>query len=66
MMMGSMGMGNMLTGFLFLAVLLVVPFWRILPNYGISKWVSLLAILPVGALILLWIVAFRDAFDDRA
>ncbi|WP_375262945.1 hypothetical protein [Palleronia sp.] len=66
MMMGSMAMGNMLTGFLFLAILLVVPFWRILPSYGISKWVSLLAILPVGALILLWVLAFRESFSDRS
>ena len=66
MMMGSMAMGKMLTGFLFLAVLLVVPFWRLLPNYGIPKWVSLLAILPVGALILLWVLAFREPFSDRS
>jgi len=46
--------------FLIMAALLVVPFWRILPRYGISNWVSLVAIIPLGALILLWIVAFKD------
>ena len=65
-MMGSMMGANMITGFLFLAVLLVVPFWRLLPSYGISKYLSILAILPVGALILLWVIAFRDDFRDRS
>ncbi|PZX17641.1 hypothetical protein LX81_01366 [Palleronia aestuarii] len=62
-MMGSLGTGNLVTGFLFLAVLLVVPFWRILPRYAIPAPFALLAILPVGALILLWVVAFRDSFE---
>ncbi len=59
-MMGAMGTGNMITGFLFVAVLLVVPFWRILPRFGLPSWLALVAILPVGALILLWVIAFRD------
>ena len=65
-MMGSMGGGGMITGFLFMAVLLAVPFWRILPRFGIAKWWALVAILPVGALILLWIVAFRDAVERES
>jgi len=43
-----------------MAVLLVVPFWRLLPKFGISSWVALVAIIPLGALVLLWIIAFRD------
>ena len=58
-----MSMQGMVTGFLFVAVLLVVPFWRILPRHGIASGFALLAILPVGALILLWIVAFKDAVE---
>ena len=58
--------GDLITGFLFLAVLLVVPFWKLLPSHGISKYYAFIAILPVGALVLLWILAFRDAFEDRA
>lgn len=61
----SLGAGNLITGFLFLAVLLVVPFWRLLPRHGIPKGFALLAVLPVGAVILLWIMAFRDAAGDR-
>ena len=49
-------------GFIFLviAALLVIPFWRILPRYGIHPYWSLLAALPAVALILLWIIAFKD------
>lgn len=45
---------------LIFAILLVVPFWRILPRYGIPAPVSLVAIIPLGALVLLWVVAFKD------
>jgi len=57
---GGYGGGGMFVWLLVMAVLLVVPFWRILPRYGISNWVSIVAIIPLGALILLWIVAFKD------
>lgn len=58
------GMGGGLVWFALVAVLLVVPFWKLLPRYGIAAPFALLAILPVGAIILLWIIAFRDGFDD--
>ena len=48
---------------LIFAALLVIPFWRILPRYGIPAWVSLFAIIPIGGLILLWVVAFKDKLD---
>jgi ABC-type transport system involved in cytochrome c biogenesis permease component len=41
-----------------LSIALVVPFWRLLPEYGISSWWALAAVLPLGALILLYIMAF--------
>ena len=50
---------------LILAVLLIVPFWRLLPRYGISKFYSLFAVLPAIALILLWIIAFKDDLDGK-
>ena len=64
MMGGGYGMGG--SGFLFLvvmAVLFVVPFWRLLPKFGIPSWVALVSIIPLGALILLWVMAFRDKID---
>jgi ABC-type nitrate/sulfonate/bicarbonate transport system permease component len=47
------------------AVLLVVPFWKLLPRYGISQYVAILAVIPVVALILLWIIAFKDDFEGQ-
>ena len=58
------GMGG--GGLLFvviMAVLVVVPFWRLLPKFGIPGWVALVSIIPLGALILLWVMAFRDKID---
>ncbi|WP_245624802.1 hypothetical protein [Jannaschia seosinensis] len=50
-------------GLLFLIVMLalvVVPFWKLLPKFGYSSWISLVAIIPLGALILIWILAFSE------
>ncbi len=49
--------------FLIFAALLIVPFWRILPRNGIPNWVAIFAAFPLGALILLWVVAFKDQLD---
>ena len=45
--------------FLIVAALMVIPFWLILPRTGIPAPVALVAIIPLGALILLWVVALR-------
>lgn len=61
---GGYGMGG--TGILWMlvfAALLVIPFWRLLPKYGIPNWVALAAVIPLGALVLLWVIAFRDKLD---
>jgi hypothetical protein len=52
--------GGGLLWFLILAALLVVPFWKLLPRFGIPAPVALVAIIPLGALVLLWIIAFKD------
>lgn len=54
--MGGGGLG----WFLIASALVVIPFWRLLPKFGIPNWVALLAIFPPVALILLWIMAFKD------
>ena len=54
-----MGAGGVI-GVLIAAALVAYPFSRILPRYGINPWFSLVAIIPLGALILLWIIAFRE------
>jgi hypothetical protein len=48
---------------LIVAVLTVVPFWKLLPRYGISKYYACLAVMPAIALVLLWIIAFKDDLD---
>lgn len=61
---GGFGMGGGgLIGLLIMGALVVVPFWKLLPRFGIPSWVALLSIIPLGALILLWIMAFRDKID---
>ena len=47
-------------GLLIWIVLIVPPFWKILPRYGVSPYFALVAIVPAVALVLLWIVAFKD------
>jgi len=59
MMGGGMPVGGLIW-MLIIGALVVVPFWRLLPRFGIPSWVSILAIFPLVALILLWVMAFRD------
>lgn len=44
-------------------VLGVVPLLKLLPHFGFNKLWALLAILPVGLLILLWVMAARTDGD---
>lgn len=56
-----------LIGFLLAAVVLVPPFWIILPKAGIPAQVSLVAAIPLGAIILLWVMAIKQwPSDDLA
>ncbi len=58
--------GGGLFGALILAVLVVVPFWRLLPQFGLPNWLALVSIIPLGAVILLWVMAFRDKLNGDA
>jgi len=60
---GGYGYTGGLIWMLLLGALVVVPFWRILPRSGIPPWVAIFAIIPLGALILLWVVAFMDTLS---
>ena len=55
-------MGNLIW-FVVIGVLVVIPFWKLLPKYGLSKYFAVLAILPAIALVLLWIIAFKDDIE---
>jgi hypothetical protein len=41
-----------------IAILIVVPTWRILRRIGFSGWWSVLAVVPLLNVILLYVVAF--------
>lgn len=58
--------GGMFLWWLIWALLLVVPFWRILPRHGIPNWVALAAVFPLFALVLLWVVAFKDDLGGKS
>lgn len=40
-------------------LLIVVPFWRLLPTYGFPAPLALVAVIPPLAVILLWLMAFN-------
>ena len=42
-----------------MAALWVIPFWMLLPKFGLSKWISLISIVPLLGILLLWLIAFR-------
>lgn len=44
---------------------LVIPFWRILPRAGLPAPMSLISIIPLGGIILLWIMAFKRWPEDK-
>ncbi|MBD3678120.1 MAG: hypothetical protein HUJ27_06910 [Rhodobacteraceae bacterium] len=48
------------------ALLVIIPFWRLLPRFGIPNWVSIATIIPIVALVLLWVMAFRDELTGPA
>ena len=50
---------------LIVGVVIVVPFWRLLPRFGIPNWVALAALIPLGAVILLYVMAFRDELGGK-
>ncbi len=55
-----------LVWFVVFAALVIVPFWRLLPQFGIPNWVAIFSIIPLIALILLWIMAFNKRADGGA
>ncbi len=40
--------------------IIVIPFWFICKKAGFSPWLSLLNIIPLGNLILIYVLAFSD------
>lgn len=44
---------------LLVAAAVVIPFVKLLPRAGIPSWVAVFAFVPIGPLILLWVLAFK-------
>jgi hypothetical protein len=40
--------------------IIIVPFWFICKKAGFSPWLSLLNLIPIGGLILMYVLAFAD------
>ena len=47
------------------AALIVVPFYKLLPRFGISKYFAFLTVIPAIALVLLWIIAFKGDVEGK-
>jgi hypothetical protein len=47
------------------AVLTVIPLFKLLPRFGINALWSLAAVVPLGGVILLWVMAARVDRLDR-
>ena len=45
---------------LVMAIIVVVPAWRICARAGYSGWLGLLAVVPLANLVLLYFLAFAD------
>ena len=41
-------------------LIVIVPFWFICKKAGFSPWLSLINIIPLGTLILIYVLAFAD------
>lgn len=50
---GTMSIWHLLIALIIL-LLIIIPFWRVLPQAGIPVAVSRVSIVPFGALILMW------------
>lgn len=51
-----------MTGFLLFVLtgaIVIIPFFRLLPEYRINPWWAVAANFPVGTIILLWVMASR-------
>lgn len=45
--------------FIVLSALTVVPLFKLLPRFGLNPWWALAALIPLGLIVLLWIMASR-------
>lgn len=48
-----------------IAVATVIPFLKLLPHFGVKSYWAYAAIIPLGALVLLWVMAMKLQELDR-
>lgn len=53
-------------GWLIVAAIAIVPFWRICKRIGHSPWLSLLVVIPLVNLIFIYYLAFSQWPADKA
>lgn len=46
--------------YLIIVALFIFPLWKIVPDYRLPQWAALIALVPFGIFVLLWVMAFRD------
>ena len=44
--------------YLLLIVLTAIPAWRLFERTGMSRWWTLLSVVPLGMIIILWVAAY--------
>ena len=57
---GKHELGAILVLATIVALVVVLPFWNICKQAGLPPWLSLIGIVPFGALVLPFILAFVD------
>ncbi len=62
---GTMWAGHWLW-MLVIAIVVVIPAWRICQRTGNPGWMGLLILIPVVNLVLLYVIAFSDWPVDKA
>ncbi len=48
-------------GFLIYCALVIPPLWLLMPRWGISPYVALVGLLPIGVVGLLWYMALKPS-----
>jgi len=47
--------------FILVSVAVVIPMYRLLPQFGLNPLWSLISFVPLGLIVLLWVMAFRQS-----
>jgi hypothetical protein len=52
--------GVYLVVIMIVVIIMIIPFWFICKKAGFSPWLALLNLVPMGSLILLYVLAFAE------